>query len=258
MLTGTRIRELKDFLDEKVDKYNQPSFIDGDPISIPHRFTSPPDIEISGFFAAIFAWGQRVTIINKTKVLLSHMDNAPYQFITQHQESDLERFTNFKHRTFNATDALYCIYFLGEFYKQHSSMESLFVDEKNSGNIASGISRFHNAFFDTPFAPSRTRKHIPTPERGSTCKRINMFLRWMVRKDDNNVDFGIWNRINPMDLICPIDLHVDRIARKLGLISRKQTDWLTAVELTENLRLLDPTDPVKYDFALFGMGVIEK
>jgi len=251
------LSELKDFLDKKVDLYNNPSFIEDDPISIPHLFKIKQDIEIAGFWAAILAWGQRRTIINKCKELFEMMDFAPYDFVLNHSESDLKRLENFKHRTFNATDTLYFIHFFNHYYREHDSLESAFVLKNTDEGVRNRLISFHHQFFALDDYPARTKKHVPTPERKSACKRINMFLRWMVRKDNKGVDFGIWNDINPSELICPCDLHVDRVARRLGLISRKQTDWQTALELTENLKKLDPTDPVKYDFALFGLGVIE-
>lgn len=252
--------ELKGFLDLKYKEYNQPGFIENDPVSIPHSFTKKQDIEITGFWAAVLAWGQRVTIINKCRELFALMDNAPHDFILQHSERDLKIFEQFKHRTFNATDTLYFIEFLKQFYRQHESLEAAFVArmDKEAETVESGLIGFHELFFELPDAPQRTRKHIATPARKSACKRLNMFLRWMVRQDDCGVDFGIWKQIKPAQLVCPCDLHVDRVARKLGLIQRKQTDWLTALELTEGLRQLDPADPVKYDFALFGLGVEEK
>lgn len=247
--------KLKDFLDEKYWQYNRPAFIEDDPISIPHQYQSLQDIEIAGFWAAVLAWGQRKTIINKCKELFLLMDNAPSDFVVNHQESDLKAFLHFKHRTFNATDTLYFLKFFQTFYQKHSSLEEAFMTSDH--DMEKGLVNFHNLFFSLEDYPERTRKHIATPERKSACKRINMFLRWMVRKDSQGVDFGVWRNIKPAQLICPCDLHVDRVARKLGLITRKQTDWLTAKELTANLRLLDPEDPVKYDFALFGLGIYE-
>lgn len=252
--------DLKDFLDQKVAQFNQPGFIPLDPISIPHLFSKKQDIEIAGFFAAVLAWGQRKTIINKSLELLELMDNAPYDFILNHSEEDLKPFLNFKHRTFNDIDTLFFLAFFKWHYQNHDSLEEAFSigwkDEPDIMEIL--LSNFHDYFFQTEDAPQRTRKHIATPKRKSACKRINMFLRWMVRMDDNGVDFGIWKTIKPDQLICPCDLHVDRVGRKLGLITRKQTDWQTAMELTEKLRAFDPKDPVKYDFALFGLGVEEK
>lgn len=254
------MNDIKGFLDEKVELYNQPGFITNDPISIPHRFSKKQDIEISGFFAAILAWGQRKTIINKCLELFEKMDNAPHEFLMNHQEDDLKPFLSFKHRTFNDVDTLYFIHFLTWFYKKYDSLEQAFLLGQNGeiDAMESILSRFHEFFFSLPDAPSRTRKHIATPARKAACKRITMYLRWMVRKDSKGVDFGIWEQIKPAQLICPCDLHVDRVARKLGLITRKQTDWLTALELTEQLRTFDPRDPVKYDFALFGLGIEEK
>ena len=279
--------DLKTFLDNKVAQFNKPEFIELDPISIPHRFTKKEDVEIIGFFAAILAWGQRKTILNKCSDLIERMDGTPYDFIINHQESDLKSMLGFKHRTFNDTDLLYFIGFFQHHYRHYSSLEEAFIPKvKNSEfreeylefkeegfielssaacfqqnlrrepiNIEDALNHFRNYFFSLEDYPQRTKKHVSSPKQKSTCKRLNMFLRWMVRKDDAGVDFGIWNKITSAALICPCDVHVDRVARKLGLITRKQTDWLTAIELTRNLRLLDADDPVKYDFALFGLGV---
>lgn len=232
-------------------KYCQRGFIKDDPISIPHRFSRKQDIEISGFFAAIFAWGLRKTIINKCNALLDLMDNAPYDFIQNHQAQDLKPFEDFKHRTFNGTDALYFIAFLQNHYQQNESLESAF--DAPSKNMKDRLSNFRKYFFELPYAPKRTGKHIANPDRNATCKRLNMFLRWMVRKDD--VDLGIWKNISTAELMMPLDVHVERSARKLGMIGGKQRNWNMVEQLTEQLRKLDATDPVKYDFALFGMGL---
>jgi uncharacterized protein (TIGR02757 family) len=253
-------QRIKDFLDEKVALYNGPSFIELDPISIPHRFQKKQDIEIAGFFAAILAWGQRKTILNKCHELLARMDDAPHDFLMNHSEGDLKAFLGFKHRTFNEVDALYFIYFLSWFYRQQDSLEAAFLIGQTGAvdSMESMLTQFQRHFFSLEDAPSRTKKHISSPATRSACKRINMYLRWMVRQDNKGVDFGIWKQISPAQLICPCDLHVDRVGRKLGLITRKQTDWGTAVELTQVLRTFDREDPVKYDFALFGLGVEEK
>jgi uncharacterized protein (TIGR02757 family) len=251
---------IKDFLDEKVALYNRPNFIELDPISIPHRFTKKQDIEIAGFFAAILAWGQRKTILNKCRELLKCMDNSPHDFMVNHTDGDLKAFLGFKHRTFNEVDALYFIHFLSWFYRHQGSLEKAFLIGQTGAidSMESILTQFQRHFFSLEDAPSRTKKHISSPATRSACKRINMYLRWMVRQDKQGVDFGIWKQISPAQLICPCDLHVDRVGRKLGLITRKQTDWDTAVELTQVLRSFDPLDPVKYDFALFGLGVEEK
>jgi len=251
---------VKEMLDQKVLEYNNPGFISNDPICIPHQFSIQQDIEIAGLWAAVLAWGQRKTIIRKSRELFELMDNAPYDFILHHSESDLKRFLEFNHRTFNPTDTLYFISFFKDYYSRNTSLEDAFWNGMNGKDhtVERALISFHNQFFSLPDHPGRTKKHIATPARGSACKRINMFLRWMVRKDDQGVDFGVWKKIRPDQLVCPCDLHVDRVARKLGLISRKQTDWQAALELTENLRQMDPSDPVKYDFALFGWGVEEK
>lgn len=249
---------LKAFLDSKVSQYNRPDFIKNDPVSIPHLFTKKQDIEIMGFWAATLAWGQRVTIINKCKELIALMDGAPYDFIVNHEEPDLKKLLHFKHRTFNDTDTLYFISFFRYHYGKYQSLEDAFIPSAAVKGVEQSLNYFREYFFSLPDYPHRTKKHVSSPLQKSTCKRLNMFLRWMVRKDDYGVDFGIWNKLKPSDLIMPCDLHVDQVARKLNLITRKQTDWQTAVELTERLREFDRLDPVKYDFALFGLGIEEK
>ena len=248
---------LKAFLDAKVIQYNRPEFIPNDPVCIPHLFTKQQDIEIMGLWAAVLAWGQRVTIINKCKELIGLMDGAPFDFIINYQQTDLKKLLHFKHRTFNDVDTLYFIAFFRHHYSNYESLENAFIPADVTYSPFTGLGGFRDYFFSLPDYPPRTKKHISSPSQKSTCKRLNMFLRWMVRKDDCGVDFGIWNKIKPADLICPCDLHVDRVARKLNLITRKQTDWQTAVELTERLREFDPVDPVKYDFALFALGIEE-
>jgi uncharacterized protein (TIGR02757 family) len=250
--------DLKNFLDAKVDQFNRPGFIELDPISIPHQFRKKQDIEIAGLIAAVLAWGQRVTIINKTKDFLGRMDNSPLDFLLHHQSRDLKQFKNYKHRTFNEVDALYFIEFLSQYYRKNESLETAFGISPADEHVGNGLENFHRLFFSLDNFPPRTKKHISTPGRKSACKRMAMYLRWMVRNDKKGVDFGIWSTISPSQLICPCDLHVERVARKLKLLTRKQVDWQTALELTLNLRKLDPLDPVKYDFALFGLGVMEK
>lgn len=251
-------KALKDFLDEQVETINRPGFIPDDPISIPHQFSRLQDIEIMGFWAAMLAWGQRKTIIKKSAELVELMDGAPYDFILNHEEQDRATFLNFKHRTFQATDTLYFLEFLQHHYRKHTSLESAFTQFLPEGapNTEAALIGFHEYFFSLPDAPQRTRKHIATPARKSSCKRLNMFLRWMVRQDEKGVDFGIWKNIKPSQLLMPLDVHVDRVARNLGLLHRKQRDWQAVLELTENLSAFRPEDPVIYDFALFGMGVL--
>jgi uncharacterized protein (TIGR02757 family) len=251
---------LKKILNGKVDFYNQPSFIATDPICIPHLFTKKQDIEIVGFFAAIFAWGNRTTIINKSKELIMLMDNAPHQFILQHQKKDLQKLEGFKHRTFNTTDLLYCVEFFKMHYSKNNSLQNAFTQwmHKKDATVENGLKGFYHYFFSLPHIAERTKKHIASPEKKSSCKRLNMFLRWMVRNDNTGVDFGIWKDISPAQLVIPVDVHVARVAKKLHLLQRSQTDWQTAIELTEYLRTLDAKDPVKYDFALFSLGAIEK
>lgn len=258
MTLPTNFAELKDFLDHKVATYNQPSFIENDPISIPHQFSQLQDIEIMGFWSAMLAWGQRKTIINKSNELIRLMDGAPYDFIVNHQEKDRKRFLDFKHRTFQVIDTLYFLEFFQQFYKKNPSLEVAFSQfiKPQDEHIGNGLKGFHDLFFALPNAPHRTRKHVATPVRKSTCKRLNMFLRWMVRQDDEGIDFGLWKNISPSQLLMPLDVHVDKVARKLNLLDRKQTDWQTVLELTQKLRAFDQQDPVKYDFALFGLGVL--
>jgi uncharacterized protein (TIGR02757 family) len=251
---------LQTLLNEKVETYNRPFFIDSDPISIPHSFSKKQDIEIAGFFAAIFAWGNRTTIINKSKELMDLMDNAPHDFVLHHQPKDLKNLLRFKHRTFNSTDLLYFVHFFHHHYKKHDSLETAFsigLDKKDI-NTENALNGFYDYFFSLPDVPSRTKKHIAAPKNKSSCKRLNMYLRWMVRNDNCGVDFGIWKNIKTSQLIMPLDLHVIRVAKRYQLLTRKQSDWQAAVELTETLKTFDPKDPVKYDYALFGMGVMEK
>jgi uncharacterized protein (TIGR02757 family) len=245
--------ELQSILEFYYLKYNQKGFVENDPISIPHRFSKKQDIEIAGFFAAIFSWGQRVTIINKCNELMHLMGEQPHDFILNHHPQDLRPFESFKHRTFNSTDLLYFIAFLQHYYQKNNSLETAFG--KSGEAMKTRLSNFNNLFFSLPEVPNRTRKHIASPMNKSTCKRLNMYLRWMVRKDENGVDLGIWNTIQMSELHCPLDVHVERTARKLGLIHRKQSDWETVEELTNNLKILNPSDPIRYDFALFGMGL---
>lgn len=247
--------KLKVLLDEKVNQYNRPGFIDMDPVSIPHRYSRLEDIEITAFWTSMLAWGQRVTIINKANELFGLMGESPYDFILNHTEKDRQRFESFKHRTFNYTDTLYFLEFLQHHYRSYPTLESAFLSDGTCHSIQDSLVRFHEYFFSLPCAPLRTQKHIATPARKSTCKRLNMFLRWMVRADSRGVDFGIWQTINPAQLMMPLDVHVERVARSLKLIKRKQKDWQTVEELTTNLRTLDPYDPVKYDYALFCMGL---
>lgn len=254
------ITMLQNILDEAVERFNAPAFIENDPISLPHRFSKLQDIEIIGFWVSMLAWGQRKTIIKSGQRLAELMDNAPHDFMLHHQEKDRQAFLNFKHRTFQPTDTLYFLEFFQHYYQKNHSLEDAFAQflQPNDKDIGNALKGFHHLFFSLPNAPHRTKKHVATPERKSTCKRLNMFLRWMVRQDNKGVDFGLWKKIKPAQLLIPLDVHVDRVARSYGLLKRKQTDWLSVLELTENLRQFDENDPVKYDFALFGMGVLEK
>lgn len=257
--TKLKSSDLGAYLDKCVEEFNQPDFIKDDPISIPHKFSLLQDIEIVSFWVAMLAWGQRKTIINKSLELIDLMNGKPYEFILNHHEKDRKAFLNFKHRTFQATDTLYFLEFLQQYYRKNDSLEDAFARHLSQDDISTekAIIGFHELFFSLPDAPLRTQKHIATPARKSSCKRLNMFLRWMVRKDNKGVDFGLWDKIKPSQLMIPLDVHVERVGRRLNLLERKQRDWKAVEELTGNLRAFDPQDPVKYDFALFGLGVLE-
>jgi uncharacterized protein (TIGR02757 family) len=249
--------ELREFLNQKVVQYNKPAFITSDPIQIPKQFSFKQDIEIAAFFASTIAWGNRTSIIKNAQDLMRRMGNAPYDFVMNASTNDLKHLDGFVHRTFNDTDVRFFISALRNIYSHHNSLEPLFMPLKDEMNLHQSISRFREVFFETPY-PQRTSKHVANPQKGSAAKRIHMFLRWMVRRDSNGVDLGIWRNIDPSKLSCPLDVHSGNVARKLGLIDRKQNDLKALMELDENLRKLDPIDPVKYDFALFGLGVFEK
>ncbi|QBA64260.1 TIGR02757 family protein [Muriicola soli] len=257
MKTKLKRETLRDFLDQKVLEYNRPEFLSSDPIQIPHGFTRKEDIEISGFLTATIAWGNRKSIINNARLMMELLDNAPYQFVKDHSESDLITLKDFVHRTFNGVDFAYFIRALRFIYTQEGGLESVFTRNAEEASLQSSISSFKALFFKLEH-PARTEKHISDPARGSAAKRINMFLRWMIRDANSGVDFGLWKSLSPAQLSCPLDVHSGNVARKLGLLRRKQNDAKAVAELDANLRLLDPRDPVKYDFALFGLGVFEK
>lgn len=253
-----QIEEIREFLDEQYAVFNVREFIPDDPVSIPHRFSAKEDIEISGFLAATIAWGQRPVILRNATRLMERMDFAPSDFIRNHHPAHRKSLSDFVHRTFNGTDLQYFLKALQQIYRHHQGLEGSFIKAlKTTSDIPSAIHTWRSLFFSFD-APQRTSKHFADPLRNSSAKRICMFLRWMVRKDHKGVDFGIWNGISPSVLHAPLDLHSGRIARELGLLTRKQNDWRAVEELTANLRLLDPHDPVKYDFALFGLGVTMK
>ena len=246
---------LKVFLDEKVLKYNTHDFIEADPISVPHRFSLKEDIEISSFLAASIAWGNRKMITKNGHKMMDLLGNSPYDFIMSHDQQQLERLNNFVHRTFNSDDFKYFTKALKHIYTKHDGLEAIFIKHQSIDSLQPAIIALHNIFFEIPH-PTRTRKHVANPEKGSVAKRINMCLRWLCRKDKAGVDLGIWN-IDPSKLSCPLDVHSAGVARKLGLIIRKQNDLKALTELDINLRRFDPKDPVKYDFALFGLGIFE-
>ena len=251
--------ELRDFLELKYKLYNNTGFIALDPVSIPHRFSKRQDIEISAFLVATIAWGQRPTILKNSLRLLEWMDNSPYDFILNFKPNDLQPFRKFTHRTFNGIDCIYFLMALKHLFKEFNTLENAFLGSLNVANhgIEFKILNFRNHFFAKPHQ-IRTEKHLSNPSRNAACKRLNMFLRWMVRKDEAGVDFGIWNKISPAELMLPLDVHSGRVARSLGLLNRKQDDWKAVTEVTHQLRKFDPADPVKYDFALFGIGINEK
>ncbi|WP_308992600.1 TIGR02757 family protein [Mariniflexile litorale] len=248
--------ELKDFLDNKVVQYNNPKFIESDPIQVPHQFSIKEDIEIAGFLTATISWGNRKSIINNAKRLMELLDNSPFDFVINHTETDLENMHSFVHRTFNSDDAIQFIKSLKHIYLNHNGLETLFAKHTENDSVQNAISKFKTTFFEVEHL-QRTKKHISDPLKNSAAKRINMFLRWMVRNDKTGVDFGIWNSLSPAQLSCPLDVHSGNVARKLGLLTRKQNDAKALLELDTNLRNLDANDPVKYDFALFGLGVFE-
>ncbi len=264
------IVDLKDFLDEQVERYNSVFFIENDPVYIPHQFSKKEDIEISAFFIAVLAWGNRKAIIKSGMKLMQLMDLAPYDFIKNAEKRDLKPFEKFVHRTFNGTDCIHFILLLQQLYKNHGGLEKVFTSGVHSINqhhinfefpfqhpLALSISNFKRTFFESK-PHIRSAKHISDPLRNSSAKRICMFLRWMVRNDKSGVDFGLWKKINSSALCCPLDVHSGRIARELGLLQRKQNDWKAVIELTANLALLNADDPVIYDYALFGIGVNNK
>lgn len=247
---------LKEFLDEKVSYYNHPRFVESDPIQIPHRFQLKEDIEISGFLTASIAWGNRKSIINNASKMMTLMGESPYDFVINHNDQQLEKLLPFVHRTFNGQDFIQFVKSLKHIYQNHNGLESFFKTHGTKDSLQPAISRLKEAFFENEHL-ARTQKHISNPEKGSAAKRINMYLRWLVRSDNSGVDFGIWKAVSPAVLSCPLDVHSGRVARKLGILKRKQNDAKALQELDIALRKLDPNDPVKYDFALFGLGVFE-
>ena len=249
--------ELKSFLDEKVALYNNPNFIQSDPIQIPHQFSIKEDIEIAAFLTATIAWGNRKMIITNATKMMDAMGDSPFDFVMNHQEYHLEKLENFVHRTFNATDFVSFIKGLQHIYKNHNGLESVFAKNQEAASMQKSISEFKKTFFEIDHQ-NRTQKHLSDPLNNSAAKRINMFLRWMVRNDNTGVDFGIWKTIPTAALSCPLDVHSGNVARKLGILTRKQNDGKALLELDTNLRLFDKNDPAKYDFALFGLGVFEK
>jgi len=251
------MKDIKAYLDEKVAQYNRPNFIKDDPISLPHSLSKAADREIIGFWVAVLAWGRRASIIKSGKRLLELMDYAPHDFIVNHEEADRKAFLDFKHRTFQPTDALYFLHWLQQYYQKEDSLEQAFARHlgPEDEHVGPALLGFERDFFALEEAPQRTRKHIATPARKSACKRLNMFLRWMVRRDEAGVDFGLWRQISPAQLLLPLDVHVGRQARALGLLQREKDDWAACLELGQAARALCAEDPAKYDFALFGMGV---
>lgn len=246
---------LQEKLDSLVEKYEIPAFIENDPISIPHSFTLKQDKEIMGFMASIFAWGQRKTIINKSRELCDRMWGQPFKFVLEYTDSDLKRLIGFKHRTFNDEDLLYFIDFFRRHYSIYESLEDAFLPEGKFNNMRDSLVHFHKYFTTHPNFPKRTQKHIATPAKGSACKRINMFLRWMVRPNIKGVDFGLWHRIPISELIIPLDVHVERTAKHLGLLQKEgKADWIAAQRLTTALKKFNADDPTRYDFALFSIS----
>lgn len=252
-----KLAELKEFLDEKVELYNNSDFIKSDPIQIPHRFEIKEDIEISAFFAANMAWGNRKMIINKLNDLMNRLGNSPFDFVMNYSEDEFEKIEDFKHRTMNSLDIDFMLRSLQNIYKNHNGLEATFSFDPKDEDSFNALENFRNIFLEISHE-KRSEKHISSPQKGSASKRLNMFLRWMVREDHQGVDFGIWKNIKSSQLVCPLDVHSGNVGRKLGLLTRKQNDWKAAIELNSNLKKMDNHDPVKYDFALFGLGVFEK
>lgn len=249
--------EIKEFLNEKVEKYNRPAFIETDPIQVPKRFSQKENIEIAAFLTATISWGNRPAIIKNALHLLELMENRPFEFILNATDSEMNVLKKFVHRTFNGQDCIYFIYSLKNIYTNHGGLQQVFeAGFRNNNSVESALKHFHRVFFEIP--GERTRKHVANVERGASAKRLNMLLRWLVRDDDFGVDFGLWKGIPTSALMLPLDVHTGNVARKLGLLQRKQSDWKAVEEVTETLRKFDPEDPVKYDFALFGLGIFEK
>ena len=248
--------ELKEFLDEKVELYNRPAFIESDPISIPHQYTVKEDIEISGFLAATIAWGNRKMILRNANRMMEIIDNSPFDFVMNSENSDFEKIENFVHRTFNSTDLIYFLKALKHIYRTRGGLEVVVEENTTESSLQIALHKLYTIFFELPHE-KRTERHVSDPFKGSAAKKLNMFLRWMVRRDNHGVDFGIWKNIDPSKLYIPLDIHSGNTARRLGILTRKMDDWKSVEELTEILREFDPSDPVKYDFALFGLGVFE-
>lgn len=248
--------ELREFLDEKVELYNQPAFIESDPISIPHQFSKKQDIEIAGFLAATIAWGNRKMILRNANRIIEMLDHSPYEFIMNSSNDEMKMIKRFVHRTFNSTDLIYFLKALQSIYRHNGGLENIFMTYQTADSLQPAIHEFHKIFFELSHE-KRTERHVSDPFKGSAAKKINMFLRWMVRKDNKGVDFGIWESISPSILSCPLDIHAGNVARKLGLLTRRMNDSKAVSELDNKLREMDPADPVRYDFALFGLGVFE-
>jgi uncharacterized protein (TIGR02757 family) len=247
--------ELKEFLEEKYEEYNQPVFIENDPISIPHQFDKKEDIEIAAFLTATIAWGNRTSIIKNGTRLMKEMGYFPHEFILNAGEKDLLAFEKFVHRTFNGADTIFFLKALQRIYRDHGGMEKVFSSGYlNEGDLAGTFRYFRKLFLEFPHE-KRIEKHIADVSKNASGKRLCMLLRWMVRNDKRGVDFGLWKNIPTSALMLPLDLHTGNTSRKLGLLQRKQNDWRAVEEITLKLREFDPVDPVKYDFALFGLGV---
>lgn len=251
-----KTEELKEFLNQKVLQYHNAEFITSDPIQVPHAYSLKEDIEISAFLTATMAWGNRKMIVSKSKELMERMGNSPFEFVMEYSDTDFHKIEGFKHRTFNAVDADFFIRSLQNIYINHGGLESVFSFSKTDEDSFRAIENFRSVFIETPHQ-MRSRKHLSSPASGSAAKRLNMFLRWMVRNSAGGVDFGIWQNISTAQLVCPLDIHSGNVARKLGLLNRKPNDWKAATELNTKLKKMDSLDPVKYDFALFGLGVFE-
>lgn len=259
-MTMTR-KEVKEYLDALCLKYNCAEFIDQDPVSVPHRYTRPEDVEIAGFLAATIAWGRRPLIVRNAMRMMELMDDAPYQYVTQSAASDWTTLMPFVHRTFNGGDFVYFVRALQYIYLSQGGLGGFFrASYRRHETLRAVLSEFWQLFFSPELEPrSAHTRHLSSVDKGAACKRLNMYLKWMVRSDRNGVDFGLWNDAIPSSaLYLPLDVHTANTSRALGLLGRRQNDWRAVEEITSVLRDFDAADPVRYDYALFCAGIYKE